>query len=86
MTGPIMKLVDGDKDGKITKEEWNKSTDSLFAKFDAKKEGKLDEEAFTELLNELIPPPQGWGAPPPKKPETAGKSEKKAAPSSSDKK
>jgi hypothetical protein len=64
MAGPILARADADKDGKITSEEALAAAESLFDEFDKAKAGKLDEDAFGELLSALFPAPKGPPAPP----------------------
>lgn len=71
MAGPIMTRADANKDGKLTAEEVLGAAKAIFDEFDKAKAGKLDEDAFGELLTALFPVPK-FG-PPPKGPAKEGK-------------
>jgi hypothetical protein len=66
MAGPILARADADKDGKLTSEEVTSAAGALFDEFDKAKAGKLDEDAFAELLSTLFPAPKGPPTPPKK--------------------
>jgi spore coat protein CotH len=64
MAGAILARADANKDGKLTAEELQAAAASVFDDFDKKKAGKLDEDAFAELLTAVFPAPKFQ--PPPK--------------------
>jgi hypothetical protein len=71
MAGPIVKRADADKDGKLTLDEMLTAAAKLFDEFDTAKSGKLDDTAFSAMLNALFPtpnlgPPAGKGGEPKK--------------------
>lgn len=68
MAGPVVKRADADKDGGVTLPELVAAAEKIFDDFDKGKAGKLDEAAFSELLNTLFPPPR-FGPPDAKPPE-----------------
>jgi spore coat protein CotH len=69
----IFNRADADKNEKVTRDELMQAAEAVFDKFDKDQAGSIDEKAFADLLNELIPappfggPPRPPGAPP--KPE-----------------
>ena len=72
MAGPILTRADANKDGKLTPEELLAAAGAVFDEFDKAKTGKLDEEAFGDLLTSVFQPPNIDG-PPPKGPAKDGK-------------
>jgi spore coat protein H len=67
LAGGIVRRADADRDGKVTLEELVDAAGKLFDEFDKGKAGKLDEEAFGEMLTALFPLPNFGPPPPPKK-------------------
>ncbi|WP_238602494.1 CotH kinase family protein [Fimbriiglobus ruber] len=63
MAGAIMDRADANKDKKLTAEELFSATRAAFDEFDRKKAGKLDEEAFADMLTAVFPAPR-FGPPP----------------------
>jgi Ca2+-binding EF-hand superfamily protein len=63
LAGPILTRADANKDGKLTFEELLVAAGVIFDEFDKRKAGKLDEEAFAQLLTKLLPLPN-VGRPP----------------------
>lgn len=49
----ILAMVDGDKDGKITRAEADAHRDAQFAKFDADNNGSLDENEYLALMEDF---------------------------------
>jgi uncharacterized low-complexity protein len=45
-------MADTDKDGKITKEEWDKHHDAMFEKMDANKDGTVDKDEIDKMKAE----------------------------------
>ncbi|HNO76181.1 MAG TPA: hypothetical protein PKG49_11390 [Nitrosomonas mobilis] len=45
-------IVDANKDGKVTKEEWDKHHDAMFEKMDANKDGVVDKEEMGKMKSE----------------------------------
>jgi spore coat protein H len=65
----ILTRADADKDERLTSDELLTAAGAIFGEYDKKKQGKLDEDAFAELLTSLLPnfgPPPG-GPPPARK-------------------
>ncbi|HMJ92158.1 MAG TPA: CotH kinase family protein, partial [Candidatus Acidoferrum sp.] len=56
--------ADGNADRKLTCDEFTKLAEAWFNKLDATKSGKVTQEQFAARLNEIMPPPQGFGGPP----------------------
>jgi spore coat protein H len=52
---PILTRADADKDEKLASEELLKAAETIFAEFDKKKAGKIDEDDFAALLTSLLP-------------------------------
>ncbi len=63
MATAIMDRADADKDKKLTSEEMLSAAKAAFDEFDKKKGGRLDEEAFSDLLTTVFPAPK-FGPPP----------------------
>jgi hypothetical protein len=63
MAAPIVRRADTDKDGKATLAELLAAAERLFDNFDKEQGGRLDEDHFSELLNDLLPPPNFFGRP-----------------------
>jgi hypothetical protein len=59
----MMSQADKDADQKLSKEEFTALADVWFDKLDPDKAGKLDQDQFLARLNEILPPPQGFGPP-----------------------
>lgn len=57
MARPILTRADADKDGRLTRVELLAAAEALFDQFDKAKSGKLDEDAFSDLLSALFPLP-----------------------------
>ncbi len=55
--------ADTNSDQKLTKGEFSSLADAWFEKLDPNKSGKLTQEQFTEKLNDVLPPPPGFGGP-----------------------
>jgi spore coat protein CotH/Ca2+-binding EF-hand superfamily protein len=60
---PLLEALDGDKDGKLTKDEVVAGVKKFFADVDKEKTGKLDEKQIAEGLNRIFPQPPGRGGP-----------------------
>ena len=58
---PILNRADADKDERLTADELLTAAGAIFGEYDKKKAGKLDEDAFAELLTSLLP---NFGPPP----------------------
>lgn len=63
---PILNRADSDKDERLTSEELLAAAGAIFGEFDKKKAGKLDEDAFADLLASLLP---NFGSPPGRPPQ-----------------
>ena len=50
----FVKMCDENKDGMVSKEEFMKHVDKLWAKMDAKKAEKMDTKQFEAFLKELM--------------------------------
>jgi len=50
----FVKMCDTNKDGMVSKEEFMKHVDKLWAKMDAKKAEKMDSKQFEAFLKELM--------------------------------
>ncbi len=59
----IFVQADKDANGKLTKKEFTALADAWYDKLDPEKSGKLDQEQFLAKLDQLLPPPQGFGPP-----------------------
>ena len=53
-TDKFVKMCDTNKDGMVSKEEFMKHVDKLWAKMDAKKADKMDTKQFEAFLKELM--------------------------------
>ncbi len=61
---PLLEALDGDKDGRVSKDELAAGVKKFFRACDKGGSGKLDEKALAEGLNHLFPPPPpGFGPP-----------------------
>lgn len=58
---PILEAIDGNKDGKLSKDELADAARALFARCDQDKKGALDEKTLAAGLNALLPRPPGFG-------------------------
>ena len=76
MSGPLVKRVDADKDGKLTLVELLAGAEKLFDEFDKQQSGQLDEAAFGVMLNALFPAPSFGG--PPRRPAEKDDAERKS--------
>ena len=61
---PLIEALDGDKDGKLTKEETVAGVKKFFADCDKDKKGSLDEKQLVEGLKKILPPRPAFGPPP----------------------
>jgi len=59
----IIDQADKNNDGKLTKKEFTALADAWYDKLDPEKSGKLDQEQFRAKLDQVLPPPQGFGPP-----------------------
>ena len=50
----FVKMCDTNKDGMVSKEEFMKHVDKMWAKMDAKKAGKMETKQFELFLKELM--------------------------------
>lgn len=50
----FVKMCDADKDGTVSKEEFMKHVEKVWAKMDAKKIGKMDNKQFEIFLKQLM--------------------------------
>jgi hypothetical protein len=50
----FVKMCDTNKDGMVSKDEFMKHADKIWAKMDAKKIGKMDSKQFELFLKELM--------------------------------
>ena len=50
----FVKMCDADKDGTVSKEEFMKHVEKVWAKMDAKKQGKMDNKQFELFLKQLM--------------------------------
>lgn len=57
----IVQQADKDGDGKVTSAEMAALADAWLTKLEKDKPAKLDQELFVAKLNDLIPPPEGFG-------------------------
>jgi hypothetical protein len=57
LAGPIVRRVDGNKDGRVTRDELMAGAEKLYDEFDKENSGSLDDATFSNLLNALFPPP-----------------------------
>lgn len=57
LAGPIVRRVDGNKDGRVTRDELMAGAEKLYDEFDKENSGSLDDATFSSLLNALFPPP-----------------------------
>ena len=56
---PLFELLDSNKDGKVSEEEFLSGMQRLFKEWDKDKNGTLDQKKIAEGLQKLIPPPPG---------------------------
>lgn len=61
---PILTRADADKDERLTSDELIAAAGAIFDEYDKKKAGKIDEDAFAEMLTSLLP---NFGPPPARK-------------------
>jgi outer membrane protein assembly factor BamB/Ca2+-binding EF-hand superfamily protein len=61
LTKALLKALDGDKDGKVTKEELVAGVKKFFAGIDKDKTGKVDEKAIAAGINRIAPKQGGFG-------------------------
>lgn len=52
--GQFVKMCDTDKDGKVSKEEFMKHVEKMWAKMDTKKTNKMDAKQFEAFLKALM--------------------------------
>ncbi|MFO0849172.1 MAG: CotH kinase family protein [Gemmataceae bacterium] len=65
MAKPVTDAADTNKDGKLSRSEVADGARKLFAAADPKKTGALDQEQLAEVINKLLPRPQGFPGGPP---------------------
>jgi hypothetical protein len=75
MAAPIIRRADADKDGKASLAELHAAAEKLFTDFDKQQAGRLNEDRFCDLLNDLLPPPNFFNRPErrPQEPESGDK-------------
>ena len=67
----MMEKMDADKNGEISKDEWNKHHEEMFSKLDANSDGKITKEEFEANHKEMMGKMKKKG----KKPKKAKKEE-----------
>ncbi len=63
VTRQMLEQGDENEDGKLTKDEFAALAKAWYEKLDPKKSGNVTREQFIASLDELLPPPQGFGPP-----------------------
>jgi Ca2+-binding EF-hand superfamily protein len=59
----LIQILDRDKDGKLTKDEWIAGVKQFFKNQDKERTGKLAQKEISDGLTAIIPTPRGfWGA------------------------
>jgi outer membrane protein assembly factor BamB len=66
----ILSQADKDANEKLTPQEFTALADAWFDKLDPDKQGQLTQQQFVERLQQVLPPPQGFG--PPRRPDREG--------------
>lgn len=64
MARPLLEVLDGDKNGKLAKDEFLAGARRFFKECDKDGKGKIDEKALSEGLTRIMPAPPGFGPPP----------------------
>ncbi len=59
----MLEQADQNDDGQLTKLEFSALAETWFTKLDPDKTGKVSQEQFIARIEELLPPPQGFGPP-----------------------
>ena len=73
LAGPLMQALDGNRDGKVTDEEFATGMKRLFSQWDADRNGTLDQKEIADGLQKLMPAPKGpLGGPPGGRPPFGG--------------
>jgi spore coat protein CotH len=60
---PLLETLDGNRDGKVSRDEWLAGVKNFFRACDRDNKDKLDERALADGLNRLFPQPPGFGPP-----------------------
>lgn len=63
LTRQMLEMADKNDDGKLTRDEFTALASAWFDRLDPTKSGKATQEQFIENLDELLPPPPGFGPP-----------------------
>ncbi len=59
----MLEQADQNDDGQLTKSEFSALAETWFNKLDTDKTGKITQEQFSAKLDDILPPPQGFGGP-----------------------
>src|SRR5207253_929173 len=58
---PLLEALDGNKDGKLSKDELSAGVKKFFKDCDKDNKGEIDEKALADGLNRIFPAPPGFG-------------------------